>query len=39
MDTEGKKEGGVSSIDGDIQKLKHGKNFKRGIAYMLVRVM
>ena len=32
MVTEGKKEGGVSSIDGDIQKLKHGKNFKRGIA-------
>ena len=41
MDTEGKKEGDVSSIDsnnvnnaidGDIQKLKHGKNFKRGIA-------
>lgn len=35
MDTEGKKEEVVStidSIDGDIQKLKHGKNFKRGIA-------
>ena len=38
MDTEGKIEGDVSAIDtantidGDIQKLKHGKNFKRGIA-------
>ena len=32
MDTEGKKEGDVSSIDGDIQKLKHVKNFKRVIA-------
>ena len=35
MDTEGKKEevvSSINSIDGDIQKLKHGKNFKRGIA-------
>ena len=33
MVTEGKKKEDVSNtIDGDIQKLKHGKNFKRGIA-------